>query len=86
MVCYPVLHTPNWSRQFVLKMDASGFTLEAVIMQEYEDGLHPVAFHSRSLLPAERNYDTHDKKLLGIIFAFKHARPFFPGASHTIRV
>jgi hypothetical protein len=55
-------------------------------MQEYEDGLHPVAFHSRSLLPAERNYDTHDKELLGIIFAFKHARPFFLGASHAIRV
>jgi RNase H-like domain found in reverse transcriptase len=54
-------------------MDASGFALGAVIMQEYEDGLHPVAFHSRSLLPAKRNYDTHDKELAGIIFAFKHA-------------
>jgi hypothetical protein len=55
-------------------------------MQEYEDGLHPVAFHSQSLLPAEQNYDTHDKELASIIFAFKHARPFFLGALHTIRV
>jgi Reverse transcriptase (RNA-dependent DNA polymerase)/RNase H-like domain found in reverse transcriptase len=50
---YPVLRTPDWSKQFVLETDASGFALGAVIMQEYEDGLHPVAFHSRSLLPAE---------------------------------
>jgi RNase H-like domain found in reverse transcriptase/Integrase zinc binding domain len=55
-------------------------------MQEYEDGLHPVAFHSRSLLSAERNYDTHNKELTGIIFAFKHAQPFFLSASHVIRV
>jgi hypothetical protein len=30
-------------------MDAFRFTLGAVIMQEYEDGLHPVAFHSQRL-------------------------------------
>jgi hypothetical protein len=32
-------------------------------MQEFEDGIHPIAFNSRSLLPAERNYDAHDKDL-----------------------
>jgi hypothetical protein len=55
-------------------------------MQEYEDGLHPIDFHSRSFLPAERNYDTRDKELAGIVFGFKCSRLFFLGASHAIHV
>jgi hypothetical protein len=30
---------------------------------------HPVAFHSKSLQPAERNYEIHDKELLTIVRA-----------------
>ena len=50
---YPVLRTPDWSRQFILETDASGYALGAVLMQEFEDGIHPIAFHSHSLLPAD---------------------------------
>ena len=69
-----------------MKTDASGFALGAVIMQEYKDGIHPIAFHSRSLLPAEKNYDTHDKELTGVVFGFKCGRPYFLGAQHLIIV
>jgi hypothetical protein len=85
-ISYPVLCTPDWTKQFVLETDASGYALGAVIMQEYKDGLHPVAFLSCSLLPAERNYNTYDAELAGIVFGFKSGRPFFLGASHPIRV
>jgi hypothetical protein len=57
---YPVLRTLDWTRQFILETDASGFILGSVLMQEYEDRIHPIAFNSKSLLPAEQNYDTHD--------------------------
>src|ERR1700758_4348747 len=83
---YPVLRTPDWTKPFILETDASGFALGAVIAQEYDDGVHPVAFYSRSLLDAERNYDAHDLELAGIIFGFKQGRPFFLGAQHPIRV
>jgi len=83
---YPVLRTPDWSRQFIMETDASGYALGAVIAQEFEDGVHPIAFHSRSLLPAEKNYDAHDKELAAVIFGFKCGRPLFLGATHTIRV
>ena len=83
---YPVLRTPDWSKQFVLETDASGYALGAVLMQEFEDGLHPVAFHSRSLLPAEKNYDAHDKELAGVVFGFKCSRPFLLGAKHVVKV
>ena len=43
---YPVLRTPDWSKQFVMETDASGYALGVVIAQEFEDGIHPIAFHS----------------------------------------
>jgi len=83
---YPVLHTPDWTKQFVMETDASGYALRVVIAQEFEDRIHPIAFHSRSLLPTEKNYDAHDKELAGVIFGFKCGRPLFLGATHAIRV
>jgi len=83
---YPVLQTPDWEQPFIMETDASGYALGAVLMQEFEDGVHPIAFHSRSLLPAERNYDAHDKELAGVVYGFKCGRPFLLGAKHAIRV
>ena len=69
-----------------MQTDVSGYALGVVIQQEHEDGLHPVAFHLWSLLPAEQNYDVHDKELAGVIFSFKCARPLFLGAKHPVIV
>ncbi len=55
-------------------------------MQQFDDGVHPISFNSRSLLPAEKNYDAHDKELAGMIFGFKCGRQYFLGAQHPIQV
>ena len=39
----------------------------AVLLQGYDDGLHPVAFCSSKYNPAKHNYGTGDKELLAII-------------------
>jgi len=83
---YPVLRTPDWSKQFIMETDVSGYALGVVIAQEFEDSIHPIAFHSRSLLPAEKNYNAHDKELAMVIFGFKCSCPLFLGATHAIRV
>jgi len=83
---YPVLRTPDWTKQFVMETNTSGYALEVVIAQEFEDSIHPIAFHSRSLLPAEKNYNTHNKELAGVIFGFKCGRPLFLGAIHAIYI
>jgi RNase H-like domain found in reverse transcriptase len=69
-----------------METDTFGYALGMVLMQEFEDRVHPIAFHSRSLLPAERNYDAHDKELARAIHSFKCRRPFLLGAKHTIQV
>ena len=55
-------------------------------MQEYEDEIHPITFHFRSLLLAEKNYDVHDKELAGVVFGFKCGCPYFFGTQHLIIV
>ena len=57
--------------QCVIECDASGFANGAIVSQEVEGRLHPVAFHSRKMNKHEINYEIHDKELLAIISSFK---------------
>ena len=68
----PILTHFDDTRPTKLETDASDFALGAVLSQLCEDEKwHPVAFHSRKFLPAEINYDVHDKEMAGIVAAFK---------------
>jgi len=58
-------------RKTVVETDASDFALGCVLSQCQGRRPHPMAFHSRKLNSAERNYVIHDKELLAIMEAFK---------------
>ena len=69
----PVLLFSNFDKPFVLCTDASLKGLGAVLEQEDENkNLRPVAYASRSLTPAEKNYHTTDLECLAIIWSVKH--------------
>jgi hypothetical protein len=71
----------------MLYTDASNYATSAILKQD--DALrcsHPVAFYSKSLQPAERNYEIHDKELLAIIHALRHFCHYLQGNEHTTRV
>ncbi len=71
-----------------VETDASEFALAGILTQLQEDNKqwHPVAFHSRKMIPAERNYETHDQELLAIVTAFKHWRHYLEGSFHPVEV
>jgi hypothetical protein len=78
----PILRHYDFSRPTVLECDASDFAIAGVLSQRDVSGvLHPVAYHSRKLLPAEANYDIHDKELLAIIECLQAWRHFVIGAT-----
>ncbi|MBW0507167.1 hypothetical protein O181_046882 [Austropuccinia psidii MF-1] len=52
----------------------------------YDSGKHPIAFDSRKRIPAELNYEIHDKELLGIFWALKHWRAFLLSLSSPFEV
>lgn len=59
----PVLAYLNFDQPFVLHTDASNEGLGAVLYQHQEGKLRVIAYGSRSLTPAERNYHLHSGKL-----------------------
>lgn len=71
----------------MIETDASDGVVGGVLSQLQDDGQwHPVAFFTKTMLPAEMNYAIFDKEMLAIIKAFKHWRPELTGAPHCIRV
>src|SRR6266403_3155851 len=83
----PVLKQPELDKPFELEVDASGFTVGAVLLQRGEDNKqHPIRYYSVTLIEAERNYDIYNLKLLAIVKALCNWRPFLVGSPHIIMV
>jgi hypothetical protein len=83
---YPVLRNPDPDKRYILDTDASKFAVGATLSQDYPDGRHPIGFFSKSLLPAECNYDIYDRELLAIIYAIKAFRYLLLGARHKFLI
>lgn len=67
--------------------DASDEGIAATIEHRYHCGhTRPIAFYSRKLGPAERNYAVHDKELLAIVKTFEHFRSWLHGAPEPVKV
>ena len=81
----PILSIADPYRPFILECDCSDFALGAILSQHDKKGiLHPVAFLSRSLNKAERNYEIFDKELLAIVVAFREWRHYLEGNPHRL--
>ncbi|MBW0524799.1 hypothetical protein O181_064514 [Austropuccinia psidii MF-1] len=79
----PILSHFNPSLPNIVETDASDYALGALLSQVNDSGKHPIAFDSCKLLPAELNYEIHDKGLLGIVCALKHWRAFLLSLSDS---
>jgi len=52
-----------------VETDISEYAIGGVLSQEQDGKWKPIAFLSRTMQPAERNYKIYDKKLLAIVEA-----------------
>ena len=76
----PVLQCPDFSKQFELYTDASGTGLGAVL----EQNQHVIAYYSRTLRGAERNYSTIEQECLAIVESLKRFRHYLIGRQFAI--
>ena len=84
----PVLAHYHPDHPIIVETDCSDYALGGILSQidPQSQEIHPVAFHSRKLTPAEVNYDIYDKELLGVVDCFEAWRHYLEGAPHRIRV
>ena len=64
----PVLVTLDLDRKIRVKIDASDFVMERILLMKCEDKKwRPVAYISKLLNEVKRNYEIYDKEVLAII-------------------
>jgi len=82
----PVLLTPDPSLPYTISTDASGYAVGAVLRQDRGNinGLQPVAYMSKKMLDAEKNYAVGEQEQLAIVLALKEWRHYIHGVKCTI--
>src|SRR5258708_2140005 len=69
----------------MVETDVSDHAIAGILSVTTKDNeIRLVAFFSRLLQGAEKNYDTHDKELLAIFEAYKNWRHFLEGSAEVI--
>ncbi|GJP38844.1 hypothetical protein CLOM_g23251 [Closterium sp. NIES-68] len=81
----PVLRIADPERPFEVITDASDIAIGAVLMHDFGIRLQPIAYESRKMQSARRNYPVYDKEMLAIVHAFKNWRCYLTGADVTVR-
>lgn len=85
LISSPILTYPNWDRPFTLFTDASTFALGAVLTQKDEgDNEHVIAYASRSLQPAEKNYSATELECLAVVWAIGKFHQYLHGKRFTL--
>ena len=83
----PVLVTPDLDKEMRVEADVSDFATGGVLSMKYEDEKwRPVAYISKSLNEAERNYEIHDKKMLAIIRCLEAWKHFLEEAKDQFEI
>lgn len=86
----PILRHFDPELETILETDASDTAISGILSQyvHYPDKklLHPVAYFSRNLTPAERNYGIGDKELLAIVASLTQYRPYVVNLAQPLLV
>jgi hypothetical protein len=81
----PILQYPNFSKQFILTVDASNLACGAVLSQEQGDIDLPISFASKTFQKGDLNKPTIEKELLAIYWAIKYFRPYIYGTEFLVK-
>ena len=75
----PILKLPNLNEKFIVRTDASGTGVGAVMLQEYDGKLFPIRYLSRKLKPRETRYPVVEQECLAIVWAIGKLKQYLYG-------
>ncbi|KAL6421213.1 hypothetical protein ACFW04_013639 [Cataglyphis niger] len=84
LVSAPVLACPDFARRFVLQTDASASGLGAVLTQNFEEGERVIAYASRTLNSAEKNYSATELECLAVVWGIRRMKGYLEGYPFTV--
>ena len=75
---FPVLKPPTWESPFHVYCDASAVAVGSALCQPTREGgkEYPIAFASRQLNPAKKNYTTTERECQAMVFTVKKFRHY----------
>ena len=81
----PVLAHFDPNERLVVACDASPYGVAAVLSHRYASGSErPIAYASRTLSPAEKNYSQNDREALAVMFGVKKFQEYLFGKTFTL--
>lgn len=81
----PCLIHPNYDKPFILQCDASLHGVGAVLAQCDDSGCErPIAFMSKKLNKAQRNYTVTELECMAVVLAIKKFRMYIDGHSFKV--
>ena len=85
LMCAPILAYPNPEGEFILDTDASKDGIGGVLSQVQNGHERVIAYGSKVLSKAERNYCVTRRELLAVVTYLKHFRQYLYGRHVTVR-
>ena len=79
-----VMSGPDANLPYTLSTDASGIGIGAVLEQELQGEVRPIAYYSRKLQPREIKYSATELEALAIHEAVKHFAIYLLGSTFTV--
>lgn len=79
----PILTCPDFSKTFLLQVDASNEGLGAALSQQSDNQESVIAFASRLLSDSEKKFSTTEKECLALVWATRKFRPYLEGYRFT---
>lgn len=84
LLAAPILSCPDFECPFEIQTDASDVGVGAVLLQRREGVEYVIAFTSRTLNRAERNYTVTEKECLAVLVACEKFRMYVEGSHFTV--
>ena len=75
----PILRYPDPQLPYTVVTDASGIAAGGVLLQDFGQGLQPLAFLSRRLKPTEQRYSAYERELAAVAYCLQSWRHYLEG-------